>query len=106
VLGAPCPQPGLTCSYADLSGCQRYFSATCSDDGTWEFEDACVPHGGSGGSAGGTGATAGTGGVPCADPVPGPPTVTSPLAVVYPPDGDSYRLELSEAVKDVATALS
>jgi hypothetical protein len=98
-----CPEVGLGCSYANPTGCTLFFVASCGADGLWDFDDGC---GGGGGGTGGTGGEGGSGGQPCADAVPGPPTVTSPLSVTYAPDASSYRLELSEAVNNVASSLT
>ncbi|MCC6522529.1 MAG: hypothetical protein IT373_07695 [Polyangiaceae bacterium] len=107
-LGSACATPGLVCSYSHPAGCPGHFPATCGADGTWSFEDDCVPSGGSGGTggAGATGGTGGAGGVPCTDPVAGPPTVTSLVAVEYPPDGHVYELTFSEPVAPPGPGLS
>ncbi len=119
--GTPC-EPGLVCSYVDPSGCAPYFIARCNQDGVWELDDECTPTGGNGGlgGVGGAGATGGAGGMGgnpggqagsgggCVDPVPGPPTVTSPTVASYPPDATygKYRVEFSEPVTSVSSNLA
>ncbi len=102
--GAACT-PGLVCQYAEPSNCVAYFTATCSDAGTWSLERPCAA-GGSGGTPS-TGA-GGEGGGQCVDTVEGPPAVTSASELVRPPDGGSgsYTLSFSEPVVDVGNHLS
>ena len=106
----------LVCNYAEPTTCEKFYTATCVD-GKWQVDRPCLESGGAGPTGGGDGGMGGgvgahggggSGAGGCADPVEGPPEVTSTTTLIVAPDGGFglYPLIFNETVATVSDKVS